>query len=252
MASHASALGIIPARVHSSRLPKKVLAPILGKPMIQHVWEAAKRCQRLSKIVVATDCLEIVEAVQKFGGEAVLTQGEFASGTDRVAAVAKNCAESVVVNLQGDEPLLDSQAVDEMVEVLQNTPSVDMATLAVQKVTKEDLEDPHVVKVLVSQRGEALYFSRQPLRMNSSGEYLKHIGIYGFQKAALERFVSFSPSPLEQAERLEQLRALDNGMVIKVVLQERDSIAVDVARDIERVERYLIENQRNPDQGASL
>lgn len=231
-------LGVIPARVGSSRFPNKILVSIGGKPMIQHVWEAASKARRLGGLLVATDHPSIASCVESFGGRAILT-GEHPSGTDRVASVVASMACDLVVNIQGDEPLLDPASVDRLVEELDAHPECGMATLAVRKRADEGLEDRNVVKVVLSEAGEALYFSREPLRSEADGGFLKHIGIYGFRRELLLRFAAWPPSRLEQLERLEQLRALERGVRIRVAVVGHDTVAVDTPDDVARVERIL-------------
>lgn len=208
--------------------------------MIQHVWEKASQAALLTDLIVATDDPAIVRAVEAFGGRAVLT-GPAESGTDRVAAIAKDHGASLVVNLQGDEPLLDPHAIDALVRAVESDAAIGMATLAVHKSDPRELADPNVVKVVTRADGEALHFSRAPLRADSQGGFLKHIGVYAFRRDVLLRFCAWPPSALERAERLEQLRALENGVRIRVVRVERDTVAVDVPDDIARVEARLRE-----------
>lgn len=237
-------LGVIPARASSTRFPKKITARINGKPMVQYVWEAARQARLLDDVVVATDDREIYETVRDFGGKAVLTPNTFESGTDRVAFAAAEIGagpDDVIVNLQGDEPLLPPTAIDRLIESLEGDASAQMATLAVAKYLPHELADPNIVKVIFACDGRALTFSRQPLRANSDGAFFKHVGIYAFRAPALQRFCALPPSALERAERLEQLRALENGMAIQVVLMEEDTIAVDVPGDIAKVEARLNE-----------
>lgn len=243
MNKSATALGVIPARAHSSRFPFKVIANILGKPMIQYVWENAQRCATLSRVVVATDHADIVRVVESFGGKSVMTP-TFESGSDRVAFLARDSSEEIVVNLQADEPLLNPHSIDLLVKALTENPQMDIATLAVCSMSTEALRDPHTVKVVANSRGEALYFSRAALVSQPTGAFLKHIGIYAFRKNSLLKFCQLPPSPLEQSEKLEQLRALENGMRIQVVLVEESSKAVDTPEDLEKVEAILRERNR--------
>jgi 3-deoxy-manno-octulosonate cytidylyltransferase (CMP-KDO synthetase) len=232
-------LGVIPARANSSRFPKKILARIHGRPMIQYVWEAAKRARLLDEVIVATDDAEILAEVRSFGGKAVLTPATFSSGTDRVAYAAQESAAEIIVNLQGDEPLLTPEAIDRLIEALEADPGAEMATLAVVKRDPGELRDGNIVKVVPSGDGRALYFSRQPLAASQDGSFFKHVGVYAFRAGALGRFCRLEASALEKAERLEQLRALENGMAIRVVLIAEDTIAVDTPSDIAKVEARL-------------
>jgi 3-deoxy-manno-octulosonate cytidylyltransferase (CMP-KDO synthetase) len=237
------ALGVIPARAASSRFPNKVVAPILGKPMIQYVWEAAAQ-SGLERVVIATDSHEIVRVITQFGGNFELTPPDLPSGTDRVAWVAKDAPEEIIVNIQGDEPLIDPNAIRELVSAFSD-PEVEMATLAVEKSMGPEWSDPNIVKVKVASNGFAEKFFRE----NPAGRqenFLRHIGIYAFRKPVLMRFVELPPSEGEQRYRLEQLRALENGIAIRVILLEKDTIAVDTCRDIEKVERYLLKEKNKP------
>lgn len=237
-------LGVIPARAGSTRFPNKILAPILGKPMVQHVWEAARRAKRLNGVLVATDSPEIARAVEAFGGRAEMTSVSCPSGTDRVAEVARATDAGLVFNLQGDEPLLGSETIDALVEALASDPGADMATLAVPCEDPTLLVDPNVVKVVIDSRGHALYFSRQPLACGPGGRFLKHIGVYGYRRAALLELCALPPSRLEQVERLEQLRALEHGKTIRVAVVEDDTVAVDRPGDVALVEARLRAGKR--------
>lgn len=239
MVKTAQVLGIIPARAHSTRFPFKILAPILGKPMIQYVWEAAKKAKTLSDVVVATDHSDIFDCVKSFGGQVVMTPSELPSGSDRVAYVAKDRSADIIVNLQGDEPLLKPQFIDQLVDTLIHHPNSQLSTLAVVRNDREEWVNPNCVKVVFDDRGRALYFSRSPLASLTSGEFYKHIGIYAYRRDALFEFCQLSPSSLELTERLEQLRALQHGMAIQVCVVDQDIIAVDVPQDVSKVEDYL-------------
>lgn len=242
MMKSATALGVIPARAHSSRFPFKVIAKILDKPMLQYVWENASQCRSLSRILIATDHSEVARVVQGFGATSVLTP-EFESGSDRVAFIAKDSPEEIVVNIQGDEPLLNPAFIDRLVNVLVANPSLDIATLAVKVNSEEQLKNPNVVKVVVNHLGEALYFSRSALLSKPSGDFLKHLGIYAYRRNALLKFCTLPQSILELTEKLEQLRALENGMKIQVVVVDEESNAVDAPEDIQRVEAILRERK---------
>lgn len=239
MVKTAQVLGIIPARAHSTRFPFKILTPILGKPMIQYVWEAAKASRALSEVIVATDHSEIFKCVKAFGGEAVMTPSELTSGSDRVAFVAKDRPAEIIVNLQGDEPLLKPEFIDQLVDTLINFPNSQLSTLAVQRKNSEEWVNPNCVKVVFDDRGKALYFSRSPLASFKSGEFFKHIGIYAYRRESLFEFCQLPPSSLELTEKLEQLRALQHGMAIQVCVVNQDTIAVDVPQDVSKVEDYL-------------
>lgn len=229
-----SALGVIPARAASTRFPKKVLARIQNRPIIQHVWEAAKNCPSLNEVWVATGDTEIAEVVEGFGGRVFWTPGEFLSGTDRVAFVASQSDADIVVNLQADEPLIQPSSIDRLVQLLRESPETEMATLAVKIERASELENSNVVKVVFSKTGRALYFSRATLGREES---FKHIGIYAYRKEALARFCALAPTPLETSERLEQLRALENDFLIRIGIVENDTIAVDTPEDLVKVQR---------------
>lgn len=247
MKGESSAIAIIPARARSTRFPYKILAPILNKPMIQYVWESARAAKLPQAVWVATDDVRIQEAVTAFGGTATMTPEDLPSGTDRVAMLAADWHGDIVVNVQGDEPLLPPEAIDALILALQNNPQSGMATLAVASSDTSQLQDPNVVKVVFNSEMNALYFSRAPIGASAEGGYYKHIGIYAYRKDVLMRLCRIAPSRLERAERLEQLRALENNIPITVVLVQQDTIAVDTPEDIFKVEQVLIEQrERNP------
>lgn len=206
--------------------------------MVQYVWEAARRCRLLSEVIIATDDEGIAEIVRGFNGQVVLTPRDLPSGTDRAAWVARDRSESIVVNLQGDEPLIDPKAIDRLVQTLLDNPKSEMGTLVVRRDNEADRVNPNVVKAVLAESGRALYFSRTPIPHGASWFY-KHIGIYAYRRAALERFCRLSPSFLEKQERLEQLRALENGFEIQTVVVDHDTIAVDTPEDLVKVEQHL-------------
>jgi 3-deoxy-manno-octulosonate cytidylyltransferase (CMP-KDO synthetase) len=221
-------LGVLPARWGSTRFPGKPLHLIAGKPLIQHVWERCQACSRLDEILVATDDERILRAVaENFGGRAVMTSPEHPTGTDRIAEAARAVPQAThIVNIQGDEPLIDPALIDELAETMTADPALDMATAA-NPLDPADpaAHDPNVVKVVTALDGRALYFSRSPLPFFRNAvpglPVLRHKGIYAYSRGFLERFVTWPPSPLEKAESLEQLRALENGASIKVLLTKR-------------------------------
>jgi 3-deoxy-manno-octulosonate cytidylyltransferase (CMP-KDO synthetase) len=237
--------GIIPARYGSSRFPGKPLALIAGKPLIQHVVERCQKAQALSEVIVATDDTRIWEVAQGFC-RAEMTGPNHPSGTDRVAEVARNCRCEAILNIQGDEPLLDPAVIDAVAGALDGE---EMSTAATAIQTAADWANPNVVKVVVNRAGRALYFSRRTIpyvRDAATGAeqlaafpFLKHLGIYGYRRQTLLRLVSFPVSPLEGAEKLEQLRALENGIAIAVVKVRYDSVGVDIPADVKRVEQML-------------
>jgi len=232
------AVGIIPARFESTRFPGKPLHPILGKPMIQCVYEGARRSKHLSRLVVATDDERIFTAVRQFGGEAVMTSSRHPSGTERVAEAVRDIAESIVINIQGDEPLIEGGSIDDLVLALQDD-RIPMASLMVKTTDLNLIHDRNVVKVVVDKDGFALYFSRAPIPYDPSDYFLRHIGIYGYQRGFLLEFGRLAPTRLEQDEKLEQLRVLENGFRIKMVETSFATLSVDVPGDIIKIEEVL-------------
>lgn len=237
-----SAIGIIPARFGSTRFPGKALADIHGKPMIQHVYERARQAKEIERVIVATDDERICQAVMSFGGEVVMTSADHVSGTDRVAEVAKSLPVEVVVNIQGDEPLIKSEMIDEAVRPMVDNPRLEIITLKKEITHESELNNPNVVKVVTNETGFALYFSRSLIpypRKKEGARFYKHIGLYVYRKDILLRLTRLSPSSLEKTEGLEQLRALENGIPIKVVRTEHDSWGVDTEEDLERVRKQF-------------
>jgi len=235
-------VGIIPARYASTRLEGKPLKGILGKPMIQYVYENAIRCSILDDVIVATDDLRIKEVVEGFGGKATLTSPTHPSGTDRVAEVARDLPAEVVVNIQGDEPFINPGMINEVVEPLLKDPEIPMSTL-MHQIDREEYSNPNVVKVVTDRAGFALYFSRSLIpypRRTKGHRAFEHIGIYSYQKDFLLKYTLMKPTPLEIFESLEQLRALEHGYRIKVVLTKHRYIAlsVDTAEDLEKAQMF--------------
>lgn len=229
--------GIIPARYNSTRFAGKPLVDIAGKPMIQHVYERAVQAAVLDDVLVATDDERIYTRVEEFGGKAVMTSPDHATGTDRLAEAAAGLDSDLIVNIQGDEPLLAPESIEQAVLPLLKDTSVVMGTLKCRIDDTREISDPNVVKVVTDQNGYALYFSRSPIPYPREGEpvYYKHIGLYVYRKDFLLRFASLPPTPLEQLEKLEQLRALENGYRIKVVETDHPAIGVDTPADLEKV-----------------
>lgn len=246
---------IIPARFFSTRFPGKPLVPIFGKSMIQHVYERVQRAKYVDEVLVATDDHRIIDEVESFGGKARMTSSDHQSGTDRIAEVAMDCDSQIVVNVQGDEPLVLPEVIDMAIEPLLKDPQIKVSTLKTTILEESELSDPNVVKVVTDLAGFALYFSRFPipfLRDNwndlasikgfsQPNLSYRHIGLYVYRKEILLLFSRMEPSPLEKSEKLEQLRILENGYRIKVVPTVHDSIGVDVPEDILRVEKVLAE-----------
>jgi 3-deoxy-manno-octulosonate cytidylyltransferase (CMP-KDO synthetase) len=240
---------IIPSRYASTRLPGKPLLDIAGKPMIQRVCEAASRARLIDRVIVATDDRRIFEAVQRFGGEVVLTAAHHRSGTDRIAEVAEHLPCDIVVNLQGDEPLMDPGLIDQVVRAVRDNPDIYMASAQTPIRRSEDRSNPNIVKVVTDRNGFALYFSRSPIPCPFSANEaetmgFRHIGIYVYRKEFLMQLVALAPSPLEQQERLEQLRVLENGYRIRLVTTGYDAPGVDTPEDLEKVRKKLEELQR--------
>jgi 3-deoxy-manno-octulosonate cytidylyltransferase (CMP-KDO synthetase) len=243
----ARAVAVIPARFASIRFPGKALAEVAGKPLVQHVWERACRLGAVERVVVATDDDRIVRAVQGFGGVVVLTRSDHPSGTDRVAEATRDLPVALVVNLQGDEPSFDVGAVDELVHLMASDASIQMGTLAHPLEDDAELLDPNATKVVLDQAGYALYFSRAPIpyrRRAGMVKPLRHIGIYVFRREFLQRFATLPPTPLERSETLEQLRALESGVRIRVVVTPHRSLGVDTPEDLARLAARL-DTRRN-------
>jgi len=230
---------MIPARYESTRLPGKPLALIQGKPMIQHVYERTRAVDQVDRVLVATDDARIAAAVRDFGGDVVMTSPEHRSGTDRIAEAAGDLDAEVVVNVQGDLPFLESQMVRATVALLRGDPVLSMATVKVPIRDAQEMGNPNVVKVVTDREGYALYFSRSPLPYwrdvaNDGVLGYKHIGLYAYRRDFLLRFARLAPTPLERAEKLEQLRALEWGFRIKVAETTCAGIEVDTPQDLER------------------
>lgn len=235
-------VGIIPARLAATRLPNKPLLDIAGKPMIQWVYERAQAASLLCEVMVATPDEEIAQAVEAFGGKAVMTSPAHRSGTDRLAEVARVLDADVIVNIQGDEPLLDPQAIDLLARTMIESPDVPMASMMCPISGEHEESDPAVVKVVTDRQGFALYFSRARIpfpRDPDSAQVRKHIGIYAYRCDFLIAYSGMEPTPLERAESLEQLRALENGYKIKMVETDASPTSVDTPEDLDRVRMIL-------------
>ena len=246
---------IIPARYASTRFPGKPLALLGGRPLILHVLDRAREATRASRLLVATDDERILRAVRADGGEAILTASHHSTGTDRIAEAAASIPCDIIVNVQGDEPFIRGDVIDSVVRLLEEDPSAGMATLAVRIRSVEDLTDPNIVKVVWGSSGYALYFSRAPIPyhrdawtrtgpMGSSGapgdlHCFRHIGIYGYRRDVLFKLSQAMPEPVEEIEKLEQLRALVLGVRIRVEETTYDSIGVDTPEDLEKAEKWL-------------
>jgi len=238
-------LAIIPARFGSSRFPGKPLASIAGKPMIQHVVEGVRRAQLVKSILVATDDERIKQAVEAFGGQAILTRPDHRTGTDRVAEVAAHVEAGIYVNIQGDEPLIDPGTVDAVVSAMVEDDPVQIATPCAAITQSKEIMDPNIVKVVRDFDGNGLYFSRAPIpwvrdtKTTAAPRHWKHIGLYAFRRETLLEYPTLPPGELEHIEQLEQLRWLENGFRLRLVETDYDALSVDVPADIERVEKWL-------------
>ena len=253
LAASTRILGVIPARLASTRLPRKVLREIAGKPMLAWVYEAAKACPQLDEVIVATDSDEVASLCRENGWPVELTSPNLPSGTDRVHAVAQRIDAGIYVNIQGDEPLLNAGHISALLSPFEGA-HVDVSTLKVL-CTPENVANPNAVKVVTALDGRALYFSRATIPYDRDAgpgatdyeavalrhlHYWKHIGLYAYRKKALIRFAALAPSQLEQIERLEQLRLLENGFNLYVAPTDQDTIGVDTEEDLIRVEQILL------------
>lgn len=238
-------LGVIPARYSSTRFEGKVLADILGKPMIQHVWERAKQAKTLDDLIIACDDERVASTARDFGAKVAMTSKGHASGTDRISEVVNPLDVKIVINIQGDEPLIHPMMIDSVARALLEDRSLSMATVMKKITDPLSINDPHVVKVVVDKNNFALYFSRAAipyLAVNSEVEnpvYYKHIGLYGYTKDFLFIYKNFPPSSIERTECLEQLRVLDEGLRIKVIETKYDTVGVDTQQDLERLKEFL-------------
>jgi 3-deoxy-manno-octulosonate cytidylyltransferase (CMP-KDO synthetase) len=243
------AVGIIPARWASTRFPGKPLHLIAGKPLLRHVWERCRRATKLDSVIIATDDMRIANAAFEWGAEVALTSLHHQSGTDRVAEVVRKARQfAFVINIQGDEPLLDPDLIDQMVKRLRSGRKIDMVTAAHPFENAAEASSPHQVKVVVDLHGNALYFSRFavpfPRDQSLPIKYLRHQGIYGFRRRTLLQFVKWKPTPLERAESLEQLRALENGVKVHVLVTKHGSPGVDTLADAKALEQKLARAKR--------
>jgi 3-deoxy-manno-octulosonate cytidylyltransferase (CMP-KDO synthetase) len=235
---------VIPARYGSTRFPGKVLAGLCGKPMIQWVYEKAA-ASIADEVIVATDEPKVIEAVKAFGGKAVMTSASHPSGTDRISEAVRELDCGIIINVQGDEPLIPTSVIDALIRKMQEDASIEMGTVAVPRLRSEIENDPNKVKVVFDERNFALYFSRSMLPyLREGGQDTKtylHWGIYAYRRETLDRFVRLPEGRLESCEKLEQLRALENGIKIYVMLSDLESIGVDTPEDLKRAEIKLRE-----------
>ncbi len=238
------ALIVIPARYGSTRFPGKPLIKINGKEMVLHVYDRAKEVKNASNVIIATDDFRIYECAKKYNANVELTDKNIKSGTDRVWEVAKNKNYEIIVNLQGDEPFIDPKIVDKSIEVLKNDKFADISTPIKLIEHLDEIKNPNVVKVVFNEKNYAIYFSRAPIpfyRDNScKKKYYKHIGLYCFKKKSLEKFVKLPQSKLELIEKLEQLRAIEAGMKIKIFTTNYESISIDTPEDLEKIKNQEI------------
>jgi len=238
-------IGVIPARLGSTRFQEKVLADLLGKPMIQHVWERAKQAYALDDLVIACDDEKVAQVARGFGARVAMTSKAHACGTDRIIEVINPLDVKIVINIQGDEPLVHPMMIDAVARALIDDKNVSMATIMRKIEDSSLITDPNTVKVVVDKNNFALYFSRSPIPYHREGSeikepiYYKHMGLYGYTKDFLFTYKNMPPSKLEKTECLEQLRVLEEGFRIKVVETKHDTISVDVLQDLERVKEYL-------------
>jgi 3-deoxy-manno-octulosonate cytidylyltransferase (CMP-KDO synthetase) len=231
-------VGVIPARLGSSRFPKKILAPLAGKPMVVHAIEQAQKSEKLDKVILAIDSEETKVALADFDFEIMMTDSNHISGTDRVAEVIKNIDDvEIVINIQGDEPLTDPKIIDALVDTFKD-PNVQMSTVVSRKLTVSDLLNPNIVKAILDKNANAVEFKRNIFDLEIGGVY-RHLGMYGFTRNALFQFTNLAPSKREQERRLEQMRALDNGLPIHALITNCQHWAVDTKEDLAKVERMM-------------
>ena len=241
-------IGVIPARYSSTRFEAKVLADIFGKPMIQHVWERAKLAKTLDDLMIACDDEKVAEVARGFGAKVVLTAKGHASGTDRIIEVVNPVDVKVVINIQGDEPLIHPMMIDTVANAILGEKNVSMATLMRKIENEKDITDPNVVKVVADKNNFALYFSRAPIPFHAQNSdlkspvYYKHIGLYGYTKDFLFTLRNLPVSSFERTEKLEQLRVLQEGYRIKVIETKYDTVGVDTPEDLEKVKQFMQKN----------
>lgn len=240
----------IPARWASTRFPGKSLHPLAGKPLIQHVWERCRQCEEVDRVIVATDDRRIEAVARDFGAEVCLTRTDHPTGSDRIAEAAALYEEcSHVINVQGDEPLIEPGLVDTLARRIRDDAALPMVTAASPLSDQAAIDNPNIVKVVLNKRREALYFSRSVIprgrNRHPGSPWYRHQGIYGYSKAFLLQYVRWEPTPLELTEQLEQLRALENGATIAVVLTEDDAIGVDTPEQALEVEKLMLDRAQS-------
>jgi 3-deoxy-manno-octulosonate cytidylyltransferase (CMP-KDO synthetase) len=246
--TESSVLAVIPARFHSTRLPGKILADIAGKPMIEHVYRRAAAASRVHAVIVATDDERIAGAVTGFGGAALMTRADHASGTDRIAETVAQFPAGIIVNVQGDEPLIEPDTINAAVEPLLADTTVEMSTLSRPFTSTEEFLGSNVVKVVTNSAGDALYFSRAPIPYSRAGGLplaaRAHVGLYVYRRETLLKLAAMPAAALERAESLEQLRALAHGIRIRVVETTHAAPGVDTAEDLERARQLMLASSR--------
>ena len=231
-------IGVVPARLDSTRLPRKILADLNGKPLIAHVMERALEAKSLDKVILAVDSEETIKTLEQYDFDMVLTSSEHVSGTDRIAEVIEEIPEAeIIINIQGDEPLIEADVIDSLVDSFEDS-AVNISTIVSTKLTVSDLLNPNVVKAIVNEFQDAIEFKRNIFDLEIGGVY-RHVGIYGFRRESLIYFTELEPSVRELESRLEQLRALDNGMSIRATVTNYDSFSVDTQSDLDKVARIM-------------
>ena len=231
-------IGVVPARLNSARLPRKILADLNGKPLIAHVMERALEAKSLDKIILAVDSEETIKTLEQYNFDMVLTSSDHVSGTDRIAEVIDEIPDAeIIINIQGDEPLIEADVIDSLVDSF-NDSTVNISTIVSTKLTVSDLLNPNVVKAIVNEYQDAIEFKRNIFDLEIGGVY-RHVGIYGFRRESLIAFTRLDPSVREIESRLEQLRALDNGMSIRATVTNYDSHSVDTQADLDKVARIM-------------
>ena len=242
------AIGIIPARYMSTRFEGKVLADLAGKPMVQHVYEMAKKSKMLNDLIIAADDERVIRAVKDFGGKAILTSTDQPTGTDRLGEVVNSIDVKIIVNIQGDEPFVHHTMIDDLVSIMLDDASINMATVIKKIENKDDIINPNVVKVVKDKKDNAIYFSRSPIpfeRARPAKEFYKHLGLYAYTKDFLFTFTNLPKSELEIVESLEQLRALEHGYKIKTIETKFETVGVDTPEDLEKAKKMLLERNQN-------
>jgi len=241
-------IGVIPVRYNSSRLPGKPFIPIQGKPLIQRVYERASQSKLLDNLIVATDDQRIEKMVKGFGGEVVLTSQKPRSGTDRVAEAVKGSSHNIVLNIQGDEPFLKPKMLDELISFMRRNKKIQMGTLAMKVKDRDFFKNPDRVKVVIDKNGYAIYFSRFPIpfqredgrKRKNKIDFYEHIGVYAFRKGFLSKYAQLKQTPLEKSESLEQLRALENGFKVKVLLTKYGSKSINSYLDLKGFKKEVL------------